>query len=147
MTARLPTGAGPASPSTVTMAPSGHTCMTRPTCSDVSVDHGPVPYRTASPGDGAAHGGSTPVLAWAQVYMYPVKAYDGTGTPACCHTHVANSEHHASHGPYGLQKDPVSGSAFTWLVAVTTIAEASGDGFGSGGLAEEQLNQSGASSQ
>ncbi len=43
MTARLPVAAGPASPSTVTMAPSGQTWATRPTWTDVDVDHGPVP--------------------------------------------------------------------------------------------------------
>ena len=136
-TAKLPVGAGPASPSTVTTAPSGQTCTTRPTWSEEAVDHGPVPYSTASPTDGVAHAGSTPVLAWAQVKISPVKAYDGMGTPACSHTQVANSEHHSSHGPYGLQKSPVSGSASTSAAAVTTTAEVNGDAVGSGGLVKE----------
>src|ERR1035438_1190638 len=99
ITASEPVGAGPASPSTVTMAPSGQVCTTSPTWRDVEAEDGPVPYRTASPGSGLAVGGSTCPWAAAQSQMVPVKGYEGMGMPACCHTQVANSAHHASQGP------------------------------------------------
>ena len=54
--------------------------------------------------------------------MLPVNGKDGMGTPACSHTQVANRAHHSSHGPYGLQKLPRSGSLFTWLLATETMA-------------------------
>ena len=66
--------------------------------------------------------------------MLPVKGKDGMGTPACSHTHVANSEHHSSHGPYGLQYWPRSGSLFTWLLAMVTMADVVAVGDALGGL-------------
>src|SRR5580693_6518726 len=45
------------------------------------------------------------------------------GMPACCHAHVANSAHHSSHGPYGLQYAPcVSGSGSIWDATADAIA-------------------------
>ena len=66
--------------------------------------------------------------------MLPVNGYEGMGTPARCHTQVANRAHHSSHGPYGLQYWPRSGSLFTWLLATDTMVEAVADGEGLGGL-------------
>src|SRR5581483_9373436 len=79
--------------------------------------------------------------------MLPVNGYVGIGTPACCQTQVANRAHHSSHGPYGLQNWPRTGSLFTWLLATDTIAEAVGEGAGLGGLVKAYDQPSGSSSQ
>ncbi len=42
--------------------------------------------------------------------------------PACSQAQVANSAHHCSHGPYGLQYAPwVSGSGSIWLATAAAI--------------------------
>lgn len=61
--------------------------------------HGPVPYKMASPGAERAAGESSRLWAAAHEKMLPVKGSEGMGMPACPQTQVANSEHHASHGP------------------------------------------------
>ena len=60
---------------------------------------------------------------------------------------MANRAHHASHGPYGLQKVPLSGSLLTWLLAIETMAEVVTEGAGSGGLEKPYDQPSGSSNQ
>ena len=72
-----------------------------------------------------------------QSKMLPVKGYEGIGTPAWPHTQVANRAHHSSHGPYGLQKLPRSGSLFTWLSATATMAWLGPVAAGFGGFENE----------
>ncbi len=85
------------------IAPFGHTWATMPTWTEVAVELGPVPNRTASPGAGMAVGARSRPRAAPHSSMLPVNGYWGMATPCCRQTHVANSAHHSSHGPYGLQ--------------------------------------------
>ena len=120
MTFSCPVGAGPASPSTVTTAPSGHTSTTIPVWTEVAVLWGPVPYSTASPGAGRTLCREDPAVGGGpRVDVAGERAWRAPGSRRCAHTHVTKRAHHASQGPYGLQYAPLGcwQSGPTWLVA------------------------------
>src|SRR5271169_3172525 len=70
------------------------------------------------------------------------------GMPACSQAQVANSAHHSSQGPYGLQYRPcVSGSGSIWEATAAALVEEPGN-IGSGVAVEKLYCQAwGSSSQ